>query len=58
MHPEVANGAYHIDIPFSPETQLRLLLDAGFAEVEVAWSGEGAAVFVARKLSIGRERKG
>jgi len=58
MHPEVANGAYHIDIPFSPETQLRLLLDAGFAEVEVAWSGEGTAVFVARKLSIGRERKG
>ena len=48
MHPEVANGAYHIDIPFSPETQLRLLLSAGFPKAEICWKGEQAAVFVAQ----------
>ncbi len=28
-----ANGDYHIDIPFTPEVQRRLLRDAGFAKV-------------------------
>ena len=48
MHPEVANGAYHIDIPFSPETQLWLFLSAGFPKAEICWKGEQAAVFVAQ----------
>jgi tRNA (cmo5U34)-methyltransferase len=47
MYPEVANGAYHIDIPFCPETQLRLLSNAGFMTAETSWEGEQAAVFVA-----------
>jgi len=48
-HPEIANGAYHIDIPFCPETQLHLLSNAGFLEVEIRWEGEQAAVFVAHR---------
>jgi tRNA (cmo5U34)-methyltransferase len=48
-YPEAANGAYHIDIPFSPGTQVRLLLAAGFAEAEVGWNNGKAAVFVASK---------
>jgi len=48
MHPEVANGAYHIDIPLCLETQLRLLFSAGFPKAEIRWKGEQAAVFVAQ----------
>jgi len=40
-------GLYHIDIPFALETQRRLLADAGFAAVEVAWEVEGKAVLLA-----------
>lgn len=39
---------YHIDIPFALETQRRLLLEAGFAEVSVAWESGGDAVLTAR----------
>jgi tRNA (cmo5U34)-methyltransferase len=49
-YPEAANGAYHIDIPFCSETQLRLLSNAGFMRAETGWEGEQAAVFVAQKL--------
>lgn len=38
---------YHIDIPFSLETQTRLLLRAGFSKVEVIWEECEAAVLVA-----------
>ena len=48
-NPDAANGAYHIDIPFCPDTQLRLLLNAGFLTAEICWEGEQAAVFAARK---------
>jgi tRNA (cmo5U34)-methyltransferase len=48
-HPEVADGAYHVDIPFSVETQLRLLSDAGFSEANLVWRAGAAAVFVARR---------
>ena len=48
MHPEVTNGAYHIDVPSCLETQLRLLLSAGFPKAEICWKGEQAAVFVAQ----------
>ena len=48
MHPEAANGAYHIDILFCLETQLWLLLSAGFPKAEICWKGEQAAVFVAQ----------
>lgn len=49
VHPEVASGAYHIDIPFCLDTQLRLLLSVGFTGAEIRWEEKRAAVFVARK---------
>lgn len=45
---EPADGYYHIDIPFSVETQTRLLLEAGFRSVEVTWQESAAAVMVAK----------
>lgn len=39
---------YHIDIPFTIETQRQLLLDAGFASVEVIFQCDDKAVLVAR----------
>lgn len=42
------NGKYHIDIPFSIETQTKLLLDAGFCHIEVIWKDGEAAILVAR----------
>jgi tRNA (cmo5U34)-methyltransferase len=46
-HPGVADGAYHVDIPFCIETQLELLSTAGFSEADVVWQAGAAAVFVA-----------
>lgn len=43
------NGKYHIDIPFSIETQTTILLEAGFSEVEIIWHKEEAAIIVAKK---------
>jgi hypothetical protein len=40
-------GSYHIDIPFCLDTQVELLLGAGFSEVDIAWHGHEAAVMVA-----------
>ncbi len=42
------NGKYHIDIPFSIETQTKLLLDAGFSSIKVIWKEGEAAILVAR----------
>ena len=46
-HRDIEDGSHHIDIPMSLETQEHVLLDAGFARVDVLWSGKDAAVFVA-----------
>jgi len=54
-NPDAKEGAYHIDIPFCPETQLRLLLSAGASKAEICWRGEQAAVFDARKREGGRK---
>jgi hypothetical protein len=43
------DGYYHLDIPFSLETQFRLLREAGFATVELLWQAGLSAVYVARK---------
>jgi tRNA (cmo5U34)-methyltransferase len=53
-HPEVSNGAYHIDIPFCSETQLQLFLKAGFSGAQVSWKNGQAAVFAARKGIISK----
>ncbi|MFL7810719.1 MAG: methyltransferase domain-containing protein, partial [Anaerolineae bacterium] len=44
-----AEGSHHIDIPFSLETQRRLLAEAGFGEMEVIWQEGEATVYVARE---------
>lgn len=38
---------YHIDIPFSIKTQKKLMLDAGFKEVEIIFDEDEAVIFVA-----------
>lgn len=45
---EGGGGAYHIDIPLTMEMQRRLLLEAGFAQVEVIWEQGEAVVYLAR----------
>jgi tRNA (cmo5U34)-methyltransferase len=40
-------GMYHIDIPFSIETQRNLLSEAGFARVESIWKSGEAVILVA-----------
>jgi tRNA (cmo5U34)-methyltransferase len=44
-----SDGYYHLDIPFSLETQFRLLREADFATVELLWQAGLSAVYVARK---------
>lgn len=50
---EVRQGAYHIDLPMTPDAQRELMLSAGFSEVNVVFSDlkeEGSfAVIVARR---------
>lgn len=41
-------GTHHIDIPSSLETERQLLIEAGFAAVDVIWEADGNAVYVAR----------
>jgi tRNA (cmo5U34)-methyltransferase len=43
----IGDGTHHIDIPFSVDTQRRLLAEAGFSSMEIIWQGEKAAVYVA-----------
>ena len=46
----IADGKfYHFDIPFTAETEIKLLLAAGFTEVKTARAWENTGVFVARK---------
>lgn len=47
--PEIANGSYHIDIPFSKETQTKLFKDAGLSKVDIIWEKERSVIFVAYK---------
>ncbi|MCK5490945.1 MAG: class I SAM-dependent methyltransferase [Candidatus Pacebacteria bacterium] len=49
IHPEIDNGTYHIDIPFSKETQMKLFQDAGFSRVDIIWEKESSVIFVAHK---------
>lgn len=41
-------GLYHIDIPFALDTQRHLLLNAGFAKVDLVWQNGDKAVLAAR----------
>ena len=43
--PQAEDGHYHIDVPFSIDTQRTLLLEAGFKNFEVVWQKDSAAVW-------------
>ncbi len=43
--PQARDGEYHIDIPFSIETQKSLLLEAGFKDFELLWELDSTAVW-------------
>ncbi len=43
--PKAADGHYHIDVPFSIDTQRKLLLDAGYKNFEVIWQMVSTAVW-------------
>lgn len=48
LAPDQTAELYHIDIPFAIETQRHLLIEAGFAAVDVLWQADGKAVLVAK----------
>ena len=48
-YPEIANGSYHVDMPFSKETQLEFFEDAGFSGIETIWERERSVIFVAHE---------
>jgi tRNA (cmo5U34)-methyltransferase len=43
--PQAEDGHYHIDIPFSIDTQKTLLLEAGFKDFELLWQMDSSAVW-------------
>ena len=43
--PESEDGHYHVDVPFSIETQRALLMEAGFRNFEVVWQKDSTAVW-------------
>ena len=43
--PQAQDGQYHIDIPFSIETQRSLLLEAGFKDFQVVWQKDSNVVW-------------
>ncbi|NPV80536.1 MAG: class I SAM-dependent methyltransferase [Firmicutes bacterium] len=49
MAGDPSEAIYHVDIPFSVDTQRRLLLEVGFARVDVIFNKERAAVYSAAR---------
>jgi len=47
-YPLSDDGKYHVDVPFSEETQLRALREAGFARIDVIFRTYRSNVVVAR----------
>ena len=43
------HGDLHIDIPFSRDTQQRILIEAGFSDVHLFWHQGDAAIFTATR---------
>jgi tRNA (cmo5U34)-methyltransferase len=50
--PKAEDGHYHIDIPFSIDTQRSLLLGAGFRDFELVWQRDGTAVWNAAVYAV------
>lgn len=43
--PQAGDGHYHIDVPFSIDSQRSLLLEAGFKNFQVVWQKDSSAVW-------------
>jgi len=43
--PPAVDGYYHVDIPFSMETNRALLLEAGFKDYALIWQRDPGAVW-------------
>jgi tRNA (cmo5U34)-methyltransferase len=43
--PQADDGHYHIDVPFSIDTQRSLLLEAGFRDFKLVWQKDSTAVW-------------
>jgi tRNA (cmo5U34)-methyltransferase len=43
--PQATDGHYHIDVPFSIDTQRSLLLEAGFRDFHLLWQRDSTAVW-------------
>jgi hypothetical protein len=43
--PPAPDGWYHIDVPFSLETQKALLLEAGFRDLKLIWQKDPTMVW-------------
>ena len=52
---DTMDGTYHIDIPLSVQSQVAVLREAGFADVEVVFEQGAAAVFCATAGRYPRE---
>lgn len=43
------NGYFHFDTPYTPENQIKMMLEAGFSSAEVVWRQENTVLIVAKK---------
>ena len=43
--PPAPDGTYHLDVPFSLETQRSLLLEAGFTDFQLIWQKDPTEVW-------------
>jgi tRNA (cmo5U34)-methyltransferase len=50
--PPADDGYYHIDIPFSIESQRSLLLEVGFRDFELVWQRDSSAVWNAAVYAV------
>jgi tRNA (cmo5U34)-methyltransferase len=46
---KITDGLYHIDIPFTTETQMNLLRQAGYKRVDIRKQWDKTTIFVCRK---------
>jgi tRNA (cmo5U34)-methyltransferase len=50
--PQARDGHYHIDVPFSIDSQRSLLLQAGFKDFELVWQKDSSAVWNAAVYAV------
>lgn len=52
--PEAEDGHYHVDVPFSIETQRALLVEAGFKDFELVWQKDSTAMWNAAVYAVSK----